>query len=160
MKVFLLAILALWGGLLAGCATTPHTSSASPESIKGAADKAYTAGQWPEAARLYAQLARKFPQDATILIRLGNALGQEDRWELAAYAYQRALQADPLQGKAAYDLAVARLAQAQEAATWALRNATPGSPFQAQSQRLLQVIAQTRSALISTAGDPHAPDQP
>lgn len=144
-RVILLALILA----LAACASMApqNVTPRDIATLHSEAARAYTAGRWDQAAALYAQLAEKVPQDGETLLRLGNSLAQLGRWDLAAQAYTQSLTQEPQNAKAAYDLAVARLAQAQEAARWAVQAAPEASLLQERARHAADLLQHAQKDL-------------
>jgi tetratricopeptide (TPR) repeat protein len=73
-------------------------------------------GRFKEAQIAYEQLTRKYPSNGDLWFRLGNTLMRQGRYDEAAGALQTSIGLDPANGRAALNLALTRLAQAQSAA--------------------------------------------
>jgi tetratricopeptide (TPR) repeat protein len=149
--IFLRCLSAAAVGLaLAGCASTPaqpnlaDTRPSSAQSVDQErrnrgfqhAEALYLSGRYPEAAAAFEQLSRSYPDDARVWLKYGNTLTKQGSYDSAATAFQRALSLDADQGGAALNLALVRLAQAQEALDAAVGRLAAGSPEHAQAQRL------------------------
>ena len=84
-----------------------------------AAEAARRAGEWPEAARLYAALAADNPTQGGFFLELANARYQTGEWELSAEAYARAAELGFRKGAALYNRAccLSRLGRTEQAVT-------------------------------------------
>jgi tetratricopeptide (TPR) repeat protein len=120
-------------------ATAPADSSrpANPEERNRQfqkADALYLSGRLNEAAAAFADLSRKYPNDARVWLKYGNTLTKQQNYDEAAAAFQKAIALDPAQGGAALNLALVRLAQAQASLDVAVARLAPNSPEQAQAE--------------------------
>jgi tetratricopeptide (TPR) repeat protein len=127
----LCAVLALHATLALG---------ASPEEQRNRqfqkAEALYLSGHLQEAASAFADLAKKYANDARIWLKYGNTLTKLGRYDEAASAFQSALNRDPMEGGAALNQALVRLAQAQASIGEAVARLPAGSPERAQADTL------------------------
>jgi tetratricopeptide (TPR) repeat protein len=112
------------------------------------AEALYLSGHLKEATSAFEQLTRAYPQDVHVWLKYGNTLTRQGSYDEAVNAFQTALTLDPLQGGAAINLSLVRLAQAQGALDTALARAPAGSPEQLQAQSL-------QRAITTLLGAPH-----
>jgi len=139
---------------LAGCATTAPRQSVSATPAPTAqpvdserrnrqfqhAEALYLSGHLKEAASAFEQLSRDYPNDGRIWLKYGNTLTKLGNYDNAALAFQTAMTTDPGQGGAPLNLALVRLAQAQEALEVALGRLPSGSSEQLQAEALRRQI--------------------
>jgi tetratricopeptide (TPR) repeat protein len=118
------------------------------------AEALYLSGRLKEAQAAFEELTRLYPRNAEMWFKYGNTLLKLGRYDDAATALQNALSVDPGLGKAALNLALVRLAQAQGALDSAHANLAPDS---AERQRVDAIRRQLQAALGQSAGDPAAP---
>src|SRR5258706_904531 len=138
---------ALWLGLATGCmqltgcaqpATRPSAQS-EPTAARDSdleqrlrelqqAEALYLSGRFKEAQAAYEQLTAKYPSNGDLWFRLGNTLMKQGRYDEAAGALQTSIGLDPGNGRAALNLALSRLAQAQSAADAARGHLAAGAP--------------------------------
>ncbi len=97
------------------------------------AEALYLSGRLNEANAAFAELARKFPDDARVWLKYGNTLTKQQRYDEAAAAFQNAMNLDAGQGGAALNLALVRLAQAQATLDVAMARLPANSPEHAQA---------------------------
>jgi TolA-binding protein len=145
----------LWLGLgaactqLAGCAgPAPGTArESSPAAARDSnleqrlrdlqqAEALYLSGRFKEAENAFAQLTRSYPNNAEVWFRLGNTLMKQGRYDDAAAPLQTAIALEPGNGRAALNLALCRLAQAQAAVDVARGRFAAGTPERQQSDAL------------------------
>ena len=148
--------------LLAACAGTPPRSGAVPEG--GAprtqadheqrlralqqAEALYLSGRLKEAQSAFEGLTHTYPRNAEIWFRLGNTLMREANYDDAAGAFQSALAFDPEHGRAALNLSLVRLAQAQAAIDLARTRLQADSPQRRQADDLRRSLG----ALLDAPG--------
>ena len=109
-RVSVLAILATL--VMGGCAVRVPPTAQESEQMRQAAVLAYESGEASRAETLYQGLARAYPADPENWFRLGNLYARANRNEDAAAAYQKALQLNPNDARAWYNLGVVRQHQA------------------------------------------------
>lgn len=110
------------------------------------AEALYLSGRLNDAAAAFAELSRKYPNDARVWLKYGNTLTKQLNYDGAATAFQTAINLDAAQGGAALNLALVRLAQAQGSLDVAVARLAPGSPEHAQADAI-------RTQLNSLLGD-------
>jgi tetratricopeptide (TPR) repeat protein len=134
--------------LLAGCAAPPAKPSAEVTQTTGAndsnleqrlrdlqqAEALYLSGRYKDAQAAFEQLARMYPNIAEVWFRLGNTLMKQGQYDNAAAALQTAIGLDPGNGRAALNLALCRLAQAQAAMDVARGRLAAGTPERRQAE--------------------------
>jgi tetratricopeptide (TPR) repeat protein len=160
---------------LAACAsapTKPGTTAKAPQSTPGAAaqpeesdertkkfqhaEALYLSGHLKEAAAAFEELTRAYPTDGRIWFRYGNTEAKLGAYDEAAKAFQTALSVEPGQGPAALNLALIRLAQAQDALNVAVGGLPAQSPEGQQATGLKsQLDALVGTPLRSSAPPPH-----
>ena len=154
--------LAAAGLQLLGCAQ-PGTQPAAQSPSAGAresnleqrlrdlqqAEALYLSGRFKEAQAAFEQLARTYPNNAEVWFRLGNTLMKQGRYDDAAGPLQTAIGLDPGNGRAALNLALCRLAQAQAAVDVARGRFAAGTPEREQSDALDRRL---KSVLSDPAG--------
>jgi tetratricopeptide (TPR) repeat protein len=162
---------ALWLGLATGClqltgcaqpATRPSAQS-EPTAARDSdleqrlrelqqAEALYLSGRFKEAQAAYEQLTAKYPSNGDLWFRLGNTLMKQGRYDEAAGALQTSIGLDPGNGRAALNLALSRLAQAQSAADAARGHLAAGTP---EHQQADAIDRRLRSILSNpSGGDP------
>ncbi|SPE25117.1 exported hypothetical protein [Burkholderiales bacterium] len=107
------------------------------------AEALYLSGRLKEAQAAFEELTRTYPRNAEIWFRYGNTLMKQGSYDDAATALQNAVSLDPGHGRAALNLALVRLAQAQAALDLAHARLAPNSPERAQAdamQRQIQAV--------------------
>jgi tetratricopeptide (TPR) repeat protein len=144
----LLAPLACLLGACAALAPAPEGSEAAADMQQSrleqrvaaleAADRLYDAGRWREAQQAFESLSTTYPRNAYVWLRLGNAYARLGQYENAAAALQNAVAVEGTHGRAAFNLGLVRLAQAESAFDYARArlHAHPGTRQQAESLRL------------------------
>ncbi|HZO20865.1 MAG TPA: tetratricopeptide repeat protein [Steroidobacteraceae bacterium] len=159
---------------LAACATAPAPKQAAKEASQtrpaGPAQSAdsdqqskkfqhaealYLSGHLQEAAAAFEELTRAYPTDARIWFRYGNTEAKLGAYDDAAKAFQTALAVEPGQGPAALNLALIRLAQAQES----LDVAIAGLPAQSPEGKQAGGLKSQLDALVGTPLKGSAPPQ-
>jgi tetratricopeptide (TPR) repeat protein len=100
------------------------------------AEALYLSGRFKEAQAAFEQLARSYPKNSEVWFRLGNTLMKQGQYDDAAGALQTAIALDPNNGRAALNLALARLAQAQAAVDIARVRLAPGAPERQQADTI------------------------
>jgi len=113
------------------------------------AEALYLSGHFKEAQAAYEQLTGKYPNNADLWFRLGNTLMKQGRYDEAAGALQTSIGLDPGNGRAALNLALSRLVQAQSAADVARGRLAAGTPEQQQADAIDRRL---RSILSDPAG--------
>ena len=148
---------------LVGCAAPTTKPAAEPSAATGSndsnleqrlrdlqqAEALYLSGRFKEAQAAFEQLARTYPNNAEVWFRLGNTLMKEGRYDDAASALQTAVGLDPGNGRAALNLALCRLAQAQAAMDIARGRLAAGT---AERQQADGIDRRLRSILSDPAG--------
>jgi tetratricopeptide (TPR) repeat protein len=124
----------------ASASTAPAISSEQLNREFQHAQALYLSGHLREAAAAFEELSRKSPRDSNVWFRYGNTLTKLNNYDEAATAYNNAVSLDPGQGPAALNLALVRLAQAQQSLDLALARLPPGSPEHAQADGLQRQI--------------------
>jgi len=161
---------ALWLGLAAGCVLLAGCAQPAGKSFAQSAptvaresdleqrlrdlqqaEALYLSGRFKEAQAAFEQLARSYPNNAEVWFRLGNTLMKQGLYDDAAVALQTAIALDPGNGRAAMNLALSRLAQAQSAVDVARGRFAAGSPERVQAEAL-------ERRLKSILSDPAGPD--
>jgi tetratricopeptide (TPR) repeat protein len=104
------------------------------------AEALYLSGRLQEAQAAFEQLTRTYPRNAEIWFRLGNTLMKEGSYDEAAVALQSAVSLDSNHGRAALNLALARIAQAQAALEVARARLGANSPERQQAEQLQRQI--------------------
>jgi TolA-binding protein len=139
--------------LLAGCAgpaARPAAQTAAAPAAAAAGDSnletrlrdlqqaeaLYLSGRLKEAQAAFEALAHTYPRNAEVRFRLGNTLMRQGKYDEAAVALQDAMSLDPGNGRAALNLTLARLAQAQSAIAVARGRLAAGTPEQQQAEAL------------------------
>ena len=112
------------------------------------AEALYLSGRLKEAQAAFEQLTRTYPRNAEIWFRYGNTMMKQGDYEDAAAALQNALAFDPGHGKAALNLALARLAQAQAA----LVSASAHLPADSAERRQADELAGQVRLLVGAPG--------
>jgi tetratricopeptide (TPR) repeat protein len=148
-SMFAIAACALLAACASVSAVTPPASAKSASANAEApantaernrlfqkADALYLSGRLNEAAAAFAELSRKFPNDARVWLKYGNTLTKQQSYDEAAAAFQKAIALDPAQGGAALNLALVRLAQAQASLDVATARLAPDSPEHAQAEAI------------------------
>ena len=100
------------------------------------AEALYLSGRLPEASASFAELTRKYPDDARIWFKYGNALTKQMSFNEAATAFENAIRLDATQGAAALNLALVRLAQAQASLDVAVARLAPDAQEHAQAEAI------------------------
>ena len=153
--------------LLAACASSDERRPAAPEASPHAhdaereprlralqqAEALYLSGRLKEAQAAFEQLARTYPRNAEIWFRLGNTLMREGDYDAAGAALQNAMLFDPGQGRAAMNLALVRLAQAQNAlqtASTRLESSSPQREHAEELQRRIRTLLAAPGAQASS----------
>ena len=113
------------------------------------AEALYLSGRLKEAQAAFEQLTRTYPRNAEIWFRLGNTLMKQDSYDDAAAALQNAVSLEPGHGRAALNLALARIAQAQAALDVARTRLQANSPEWQQADQLRHQMR----ALLGAQGD-------
>jgi tetratricopeptide (TPR) repeat protein len=112
------------------------------------AEALYLSGRLKEAQAAFEQLTRTYPRNAEIWFRYGNTMMKQGNYDDAAAALQNALAFDPGHGKAALNLALARLAQAQAA----LVSASAHLPADSAERRQADELAGQVRLLVGAPG--------
>jgi tetratricopeptide (TPR) repeat protein len=152
---------------LAGCAAPAAKQEAESARTTGTSDSnleqrlrdlqqaeaLYLSGRFKEAQAAFEQLARTYPSNAEVWFRLGNTLMKQGKYDHAAAALQTAIGLDPGNGRAALNLALCRLAQAQAAMDIARGHLAAGTPERQQAEGIDR-------RLRSILSDPTGSDSP
>ncbi|MBI5615369.1 MAG: tetratricopeptide repeat protein [Gammaproteobacteria bacterium] len=143
--------------VLAGCqplvqtprpAPTPPAATADDLAALGAAAKAaYDRQEWPEAERLYLDLAVKTTSDPESWFRLGNIYARTQRAELAGRAFREALQRDPKHARALHNLGIVQLQEAAATFGELAKMAPPDDPLSRRGAEIRSSV----QALIAPA---------
>jgi len=151
------------GLVLAACAgPAPHGASAAPDAhgavpeadreqrmrLLQQAEALYLSGRLKEAQAAFEQLTRTYPRNAEIWFRYGNTLMKQGEYDPAAVAFQNAVALDPGHGRAALNLALVRLGQAQTAIGEARARLPADSPERRQADALQRQL----QSLLGTPG--------
>jgi TolA-binding protein len=112
------------------------------------AEALYLSGHLKEAQASFEQLTRTYPRNAEVWFRLGNTLLKQGDYDAAAVALQNAMLLDPGQGRAAMNLALVRLGQAQSALETARTRLQASSP---QRERAEEMQRRIRTLLAGSA---------
>jgi len=140
--------------MLGGCAGPPTKPAAAAEAAPAAqtpdredrlrqlqqAEALYLSGRLKEAQSAFEQLTRTYPRNPEIWFRLGNTLMRQGSYDDAATALQNAVTLDPGHGRAALNLGLVRLAQAQAALDTARARLASDSPERRQADALQRQI--------------------
>ncbi|MCS7100600.1 MAG: tetratricopeptide repeat protein [Burkholderiaceae bacterium] len=131
--------------LAAGCALSParpgeadapgaslHERATALEE----AERLYEAGRWADAQAAFEALLQTHPRNAYLWMRLGNALARQGLYENAAAALQNAVVLDGSLGRAAFNLGLVRLAQAEAAFDYARTRLASLPQARAQAETL------------------------
>jgi len=148
------AMLTLAAAVLSACATAPQADMSAAASAGAApqagadrvralqqAEALYLAGRLPEAQAAFEQLTQQLPRNGEVWFRLGNTLLREGRYDEAAGALLNAVNFDAGNGRAALNLSLARLAQAQAALTTAQSRLAADSAERSQADQLQRQLA-------------------
>lgn len=100
------------------------------------AEALYLSGRYKEAQAAFEQLTRTYPRNGEMWFRYGNTLMKLGDYDNAASAMQNAIAFDPGQGRAALNLGLVRLAQAQAAFEIARARLPDASPERKQADGL------------------------
>lgn len=101
---------------LSGCASTSRTHHLETVvANQRRAEMAYEKGDLPEALAGYEALTKTMPSNVDFWFRLGNIHVRMEQPDLAATAYERALQLDSGNAKAWHNLGIVRMRQAAAA---------------------------------------------
>jgi TolA-binding protein len=117
------------------------------------AEALYLSGRLKEAQAAFEQLTRTYPRNAEIWFRYGNTMMKQGDYEDAAAALQNAMALDPGHGKAALNLGLARLAQAQAA----LVSASAHLPADSAERRRADELAGQVRLLVGAPGSESTP---
>jgi TolA-binding protein len=113
------------------------------------AEALYLSGRLKEAQAAFEALTRTYPANAEMRFRLGNTLMRQGKYEEAAATLQDALVLDPANGRAALNLTLARLAQAQAAVAVARGRLAAGTAEQQQADAIERGL---KSLLAGSSG--------
>lgn len=116
--------------VVAGCASKPPPP---PQNrllpVMARADQAYEQGRWLEAQQGYQAIVDAVPEDHYAWFRLGNTMLRQGRVENAVHNYHKAIEQNPDEPKAHYNLAIANLLSALDSMQRsydAMRESDPG----------------------------------
>jgi tetratricopeptide (TPR) repeat protein len=104
------------------------------------AEAFYLSGRLKEAVAAFDELTHTYPRDSQIWLKYGNTLTKLGSYDNAATAFQTALSLDSSQGGAALNLALVRLAQAQDSLDAAVGILATNSTEHAQAENLQRQI--------------------
>ncbi len=150
--------------VLAACAGAPARSASAPSDSSGVvsegdreqrirllqqAEALYLSGRLKEAQAAFEQLTRTYPRNAEIWFRYGNTMMKQGEYDGAAVAFQNAVALDPGHGRAALNLALVRLAQAQGA----IVQAQARLPADSQERRQAEALQRQLQSLLGAPGD-------
>lgn len=121
-KVLMLACVIL----CTACASAPAKQSASFLRLTRDADASYQAGDLKAAQKKYELLLKANRTYATAYVRLGSIAYRQGNLPLAKAQFQRAVDQDPNNGQARYNLAMLSLNEARRLLRECLRLAPPG----------------------------------
>lgn len=165
--VLLLGPLACLLGACAALAPAPEGSEADAQAQQArleqrvaaleSADRLYEAGRWREAQQAFESLSTTYPRNAYVWMRLGNAYARLGQYENAAAALQNAVAVEGTHGRAAFNLGLVRLAQAESAFDYARGrlHAHPATRSQAESlrSRVRGLLAELDGGTRGTSAD-------
>jgi tetratricopeptide (TPR) repeat protein len=141
------AILAACAGMHASAPSTSDAASAAQDANREQrlralqqAEALYLSGRLKEAQAAFEQLTQIYPRNAEIWFRLGNTLMKEGDYDYAALALQNAMSFDAGHGRAALNLALTRIAQAQSLLDTARTRLASSSPERQQADELQRRI--------------------
>jgi tetratricopeptide (TPR) repeat protein len=164
MGISALGLCALLGACASSGVRQPSMSETAPAAREAEreqrmralqqAEALYLSGRLKEAQAAFEQLTRTYPRNAEIWFRLGNTLMKEGEYDMAAAALQNAMLLDPGHGRAAMNLALVRVAQAQSALETARTRLESNSPERRQAEELQQRI-RTLLAAPGAESPPH-----
>ena len=141
---------------LGGCASTADKAvGAAGVDLKATtalAEDSYAKGDWPTAARNYAILTQRIPQDANLWFKLGNAYARSEQPDQAIVAYREVLVRDGAFAKAWFNMGIVQLRQAANSFLKMETNVPAGDPMRAQAQQAYASIMK-----IIGEGDPATP---
>ena len=119
-----------------------QAASADAQAKLKAAEDAYTRGDWTAAAQGFRALTTTYPRNGQVWFGLGAASALSGNLEEASLAFETALRIDPKDAKAAYNLSLIRLSQAEIALGTATANsASTPTAVQAEITRLSRDMA-------------------
>ncbi len=113
----------------AGCASEPPRKPNALIAQMARADQAYQQGHWLQAEQGYQAVVQAVPEDHYAWFRLGNTMLRQGRVETAIVHYHRAIENNPDEPKAHYNLGIAYLINALESmerSYRAMRERDPG----------------------------------
>ena len=128
-------------------ATVPAGNGTSPQIAESqarlrAAEEAYARGDWILAAREFKALTRAYPRNPQIWFGMGAAAALSGDLDDASTAFESALRIDTRDARAAYNLSLIRLSQAEVALGTATANsALAPAPVQVEILRLSKELA-------------------
>lgn len=115
----------------------PAPVQADAQAALRVAEDAYARGDWVAAAREFKALTPVYPRNGQVWFGLGAASALSGNLEEASSAFEAALRIDPRDARAAYNLSLIRLSQAEVALGTASANAaTAPAPVQVEISRL------------------------
>jgi Flp pilus assembly protein TadD len=112
------------------------------------AEAAYKKGDWRVAAVEYKKLTEVYPRNSQMWFSLGTSYALLGSLDESATALETAVSLDPRDARAAYNLALVRLNQAEAALKSAEANIPPTSPLR---QEIAKILSGIRSAFSSQA---------
>jgi tetratricopeptide (TPR) repeat protein len=127
---------------------TPAAAAASQQGITLVknAEAAYTKGDWRVAAAEYKKLTEVYPRNSQMWFSLGTSYALLGSLDESAKALEIAASIDPRDARAAYNLALVRLNQAEAALKNAEANVPPNSPLRQEITKILSGIKSTFSS--------------
>ena len=135
---WLMVTLMLW---LAACAGSPTREQAATMRLMRQADISYQGGRFDIARKQYESLLSRDPQFATGYVRLGVIDYHEGHSGAAKTNFEKALQLDPRNEQARYNLAMLHLNDA----TALLRDYVRGAPGAANRDQVLVLMSQLQA---------------
>lgn len=115
----------------------PTPIQADAQAALRMAEEAYARGDWVTAANQFKALTPVYPRNGQVWFGLGAASALSGNLNEASSAFEAALRIDPRDARAAYNLSLIRLSQAEVALGTATANAaTAPAPVQLEISRL------------------------
>jgi tetratricopeptide (TPR) repeat protein len=131
---------AMLGGCAGVAAHAPRQQLEQAAAAQSQAETLYAQGDWPAAQRAYEAVVALAPQRAGAWLRLGNCRARQGWHEPAAQAFTQALALDPRDARAAYNLGLMRVAQAEGALAQARAQGARLGELAPEAQRLHEVL--------------------
>jgi tetratricopeptide (TPR) repeat protein len=131
---------AILGACAGVAAPTPRQQLERAAVAQSQAEASYAQGDWPAAQRAYEAVVALAPQRAGAWLRLGNCRARQGWHEPAAQAFAQALELDPRDARAAYNLALMRVAQAEGALARARAQEARLGELAPEARRLHEVL--------------------